>query len=261
MKCKICDQSTKELFQTKVLGKYDVKYFQCESCHFGQTEEPFWLEEAYNSPINHSDTGLVLRNQRLSKIVSSILFFFFPKSLKGLDFAGGFGMFTRMMRDIGFDFYWTDPYVKNELSRGFEMKPGVNYDVITSFESFEHFDKPWEEFEKIKALGKNLILSTEPISHPAPASKDWWYYAPEHGQHVAFWTPKAFEVLAKKAGMHYYNLDNVHLITEKKMGLIARLLFKFKYAKHIMYLAYFFISPFLKTKTFSDMELMKPSNH
>ncbi len=37
-----------------------------------------------------------------------------------LDYAGGYGVFTRLMRDIGFDFYWHDPYTQNLFANGFE---------------------------------------------------------------------------------------------------------------------------------------------
>ena len=43
------------------MDKYDVKYFLCGNCGFVFTEEPYWLNEAYKSAINISDTGIVTR--------------------------------------------------------------------------------------------------------------------------------------------------------------------------------------------------------
>lgn len=43
MTCKICNQKTKEIFQAKILNKYEIKYFHCEHCSFLQTEDPYWL--------------------------------------------------------------------------------------------------------------------------------------------------------------------------------------------------------------------------
>ena len=261
MECKICNSNCKALFKTKVLNKYDVEYFQCEECQFVQTEKPYWLEEAYNSPINHSDTGIVLRNQRLSRIVGSLIICFFDKKKEAVDYAGGFGMFTRMMRDIGFDFYWLDPYVKNELARGFEGEDGKKYHIATSFESFEHFDEVIKEAKRITKIADNLILSTEMIPLPPPKVEDWWYYAPEHGQHIAFYTLKSFRKLAQELGLHYYNLDNVHILAKNRLGGLANLVLRFKYAKHIFYLLSYFQFFFMRSKTFEDMEKMKPSNH
>ncbi len=55
---KITAGQTKLLFTAKVLGKYDVQYYQCVITGFIQTEEPYWLEEAYSSAITKLDIGL-----------------------------------------------------------------------------------------------------------------------------------------------------------------------------------------------------------
>jgi hypothetical protein len=79
MNCKICDNETSVLFEQTVLRKYPVKYHHCKSCNFIQTDEPYWLDEAYSSYINLSDVGLVLRNLRSANIVASILYFFMAR--------------------------------------------------------------------------------------------------------------------------------------------------------------------------------------
>ena len=178
--CKICNSQTNKIFNTKILKKYDVDYFQCTTCNFVQTERAYWLEESYRNPMNLSDTGIILRNRRSSRIVTSIIFLFFNKNFKFLDYAGGYGVFTRIMRDKGFDFYWDDPYTKNVLSRGFEKKQNQKFDVVTTFESFEHFDNPLHEIEKIFEISKNVIFSTELIPTKLPHPDEWWYYGREH---------------------------------------------------------------------------------
>ncbi|MBS1486820.1 MAG: class I SAM-dependent methyltransferase [Bacteroidetes bacterium] len=222
-----------------------------------QTEKPYWLTEAYQNPINLTDTGIVLRNLRLSRIVTSLLVLFFDHKKEFVDYAGGFGLFTRLMRDKGFDFYWTDPFTKNELARGFESAPDKKYHVATSFESFEHFENPSDELQKIVAIADNIILSTELLPQPIPRIHDWWYYAPEHGQHIAFYTKVAFQKLAEKNKKFYYNLDNVHLLTERKLSWLAELLLKFKYAKHLLFTLSFPCSLLLKSKTFDDADELK----
>ena len=113
MKCKICNTPAAAVFKSKLLLKYDVKYFQCSKCDYLFTEEPYWIEEAYKTSINSSDTGIIERNIYYSKIISGLLFFIFGKNFKYLDYAGGTGIFVRLMRDIGFDFYWMDLYSQN----------------------------------------------------------------------------------------------------------------------------------------------------
>jgi hypothetical protein len=113
MTCKICTQQAKQIFTAKILNKYDIKYYHCEHCGFLQTEEPFWLEEAYGESINVSDTGYMQRNLLLSQKLTILLRLFFYKNAKFVDYAGGYGVFVRLMRDIGFDFYWDDKYTTN----------------------------------------------------------------------------------------------------------------------------------------------------
>lgn len=253
MKCKICHNQSDVIFDAVVLYKYNVKYYQCKNCGFGQTEEPYWLQESYISPMNLSDTGVMFRSERMSKITTTLLYLFFNKNGTFLDYAGGLGVFTRQMRDIGFDFLWNDPYTKNELARGFEGDLNRKYDAVTTFESFEHFENPLEEIEKILQITDTIILTTDLISVPAPSHKDWWYYASEHGQHVAFYSKKSFREIAKKFGLNYYNAMNVHILTKQKIGFLGTSLFKIKYAKHLLYGSFYMINPFIKSKSITDM--------
>ena len=119
--CPICDSERKEIFTAKILHQYEIKYFLCDNCGLLQTEEPFWLNEAYSSAIADTDTGIVARNLSISKKLTCILYFLFNKEGKYLDIAGGYGLLTRLMRDIGFDFYWQDVYCQNIFAEGFEF--------------------------------------------------------------------------------------------------------------------------------------------
>lgn len=258
--CKICGKETHKVFNAKILYKYDVDYFQCSNCEFVQTEKEYWLEEAYQNSMNLTDTGIMHRNQRFSKITASIIILFFDKKLKFLDYAGGYGVFTRIMRDMGFDFYWNDPYTTNALARGFEQEEGIKYHAVTTFESFEHFVDPIKEVEKILELTDNIIFSTALTPKPLPQIDKWWYYGAEHGQHVALYSKKALDTLAKKFDMHYYNLDNMHIFSKKKINPLGALVLKFKYSKYLLYASYFLFYPFLKSRTADDMNSLKHSS-
>ena len=251
MNCKICGGKTTEVFKTKVLYTYDVQYFQCENCGFGQTETPYWLDEAYVSSMNLSDTGVMLRCERLSKITTSLIFLFYNTKGVFLDYAGGLGVFTRTMRDIGFDYFWSDPYTKNELARGFEGQLSRKYDLVTTFESFEHFEDPIAELQKILLLTDTIILTTDTIE--GKLDKNWWYIAPEHGQHIAFHSQKSFKEMARLNNLHYYNTGNVHILSRTKLGALGSAFLKFKFAKHLLYLGYFIFAPFIKTRAIDDM--------
>ena len=118
--CRICSFSAQEVFSSNLLNKYIVKYFQCSKCGYVQTETPFWLEEAYAKSINDSDTGMMMRSLWHRNVASTLIYLFFDKNGKFLDYGGGYGVFVRLMRDIGFDYYWQDKYRENLFAQGFE---------------------------------------------------------------------------------------------------------------------------------------------
>ena len=75
--CRVCKSTVLKIFSSHVLQKYSVEYFQCSRCEYIQTENPYWLEEVYNSPINVSDTGMILRNLWFRNVAATTIFFLF----------------------------------------------------------------------------------------------------------------------------------------------------------------------------------------
>ena len=181
MTCKICQQKMDDVFNALVLGKYKVSYYHCPQCGFLQTEDPYWLDEAYKDSINAADTGLLSRNIFFSKTTALLIYLLFDKDGVFLDYAGGFGVFTRLMRDIGFNFYWHDPMTQNLVAKGFEYNNFMpNFELLTTFESFEHFADPLIEIRKMLSISNNILFSTFLLPSSVPA-KDWWYYLFDHG--------------------------------------------------------------------------------
>ncbi len=252
MACKICNSETKHIFSGHILDKYNIKYHYCENCGFLQTEEPYWLDESYAESINVSDTGYIQRNINLSHKITVLLILFFNKKAKFLDYAGGYGVFARMMRDIGFDFYWDDLYTNNLFAKGFEHHKAHKYEAVTIFESFEHFVNPITEIENLLKHSENIILSTELLPNPIPPLDDWWYYGLDHGQHISFYGKKTFKFIANKYNLNYVNLGELHLLTEKKISNTQlRILYFTKLGLHKI------LQKQLKGKTWIDHLKMK----
>ncbi|MCJ7552618.1 MAG: class I SAM-dependent methyltransferase [Ignavibacteriaceae bacterium] len=257
MNCKICNSSAPLVFKEKVLKKYDVEFYQCDKCGFLFSEEPYWIEEAYGNAITYSDSGIILRNIQFSKICSVTIDLFFNRKDRFLDYAGGYGLFTRMMRDYGFDFYWTDKYCENLFAKGFEHDEKVDskFEIVTAFEVFEHFVDPVVELEKILSFSNNVIFSTELLSQPIPDPKEWWYYSFIHGQHISFYTYKSLSLLAKRFNLNFYSMGNIHIITDKKLNeFLLKLLKKASLAFLFDVLKFRY-----KSKTFDDHLLMSKS--
>ncbi len=254
--CRVCKMQAEAFFSTVLLQKYSVKYFKCSKCGYVQTEEPYWLEEAYNTPINDSDTGMIMRNLWLKNITSTLIFFIFDSQGKFLDYGGGYGVFVRLMRDVGFDFYWQDKHTENLFARGFEFSESdnTNVELLTCYEAFEHFIDPIAELENLLSISRNILLSTEFIQEPPPSPDEWWYYGSEHGQHIGFFQKKTFEYLAEKHNLHFYtNGQNIHLLTDKQF--LTPPFFKWitKVSKYTTPL----IQKRMQSLTWKDMEKLK----
>lgn len=225
VQCRICTSTARLAFQHKVLGKYDVSYYFCANCGVVQTEDPYWLEEAYESPVAAADTGILVRNLDLARVTSLILFFLFDRRGRFLDAAGGYGLFTRLMRDIGFDYYWTDRYSPNLVAKGFEMSEGgdLPYTAVTAFEVMEHLPDPVAFVDELlKSTGSDtIIFSTELFAGEPPAPDEWWYYAFPTGQHISFYQKRTLELIGKRFGMNLYSSGTFHVWTRASINPLA----------------------------------------
>lgn len=255
MQCKVCAKDAVPVFQAKILGKYQAQYFHCRSCSYLTAENPFWLEEAYHDPINLTDTGILERNLYAAEKSAVLIYSLFDKNAIFLDYAGGHGILARRMRDIGFDYYTQDLYTPNILAKGFDYRADTgDIELITTFESFEHFVQPREEIEKMLAISKSIFFSTWLLPDPIPKPDDWWYYGLEHGQHISFYSKQTLEYLAGKYNLNFYsNGSNLHLITVKKVDGK-----KFnKILKNSGKIFYKKVRKVLKSRTVTDMDFLR----
>ena len=252
MKCRICNTENESCFTGKLLQKYDVDYFHCNICSYVQTEEPFWLEEAYSRSINLTDTGYMVRNIHYSKRITILLSLLFDKEAIFLDYAGGYGVFVRLMRDIGFDFYWDDKFTENLFSAGFEWNNKLKISAITSFESFEHFVNPMDEIQTLLEISDTLIFSIELLPKSIPKPADWWYFGLDHGQHISFFSKRTLRYIAKKQGLNYYGVGSLHVLTKRSISTWKLLAIRFnRLGLHNVLARYL-----LQSKTWSDYNKM-----
>lgn len=223
--CNICNNELRKVFTKKVLKKYDVTYSQCKNCGLLQPENVYWLEEAYRSPISTTDSGYLGRNILMSRITLVIFYSLFKTKDAFLDFAGGYGLFARLMNDYGLKFFWEDKYTQGIFAGGLEYN-NQKIKAVTCFECFEHFQDPVTEFKKILELSNTVLFSTTLLSEKdLPDTETWGYYGFEHGQHIAFYTEKSLRTLAEMFNLHFYtDGKNIHMITHKK---ISNILFTF----------------------------------
>ena len=221
--CRICGGSSIPFDRALILGRHSTAYSACENCGFVQTGEPHWLDEAYELPIADSDVGLVSRSLSMAKFVAQLESLFLDPRGRILDFGGGYGITVRLLRDLGFDAWRLDPYCRNLFAGGFEAPAerdgeAPDFDLVTAFEVAEHLPNPMPTFQQLFDRAESLLFSTELVPEPLPNLGDWDYYAPDHGQHVAFYTRKSLEIIAAESGKRLYtNGRSLHLMTSRKL--------------------------------------------
>lgn len=222
--CQICGNVMNMVFEAAVLGKHCINYYLCDACGFVRTESPYWLEESYSEAIAATDVGLVNRNLNNSKILEPVITRLFGEDAICIDVGGGYGLLTRLLRDIGFDCYSWDKYCDNIFARDFEAEEGKKSDVLLAFEVMEHLEDPAEFVaDKMREHGcRSLIFSTQLYSEVIP-DKDWWYFSFETGQHISIFTRRTLVTLAESLGLSYYRIKgDIHIITDKPVGFIDR---------------------------------------
>jgi hypothetical protein len=222
-RCRVCGEDTLPFGSARILASLDVDYYRCQACGFVQTEEPYWLERAYEQPIAKIDVGILSRNLALADTAAAAISILLESDGRFLDWGGGYGILVRLMRDRGFDFYWRDPFCDNLFAQGFEWTDGTRAEAVTAFEVLEHLPRPVDDCARMAEIADNFLISTLLLPEPAPAPGDWWYYAPEGGQHVSLYSRRSLTVLADQLGMFVASNRgrSVHLFTRSRKAARA----------------------------------------
>jgi hypothetical protein len=130
-------------------------------------------------------------------------------------------MFTRLMRDFGFDFYWSDKYCQNLLALGFDYKATMgNCNAVTAMEVMEHLTDPVGFVQETldSADSDTLIFTTELYKGAPPKPDDWWYYTFATGQHIGFFQRRTLETIGKRLGLHFSSANGLHILSRSPVN-------------------------------------------
>jgi hypothetical protein len=124
------------------------------------------------------------------------------QSVIGLDYGGGNGKTSDLMRQSGWTFDSCDPFGRTNMSPAYEGQ----YNFCSAIEVFEHSPDPVATLREVldKASSERvMVMIGTGLCDGIVASETrlaWWYAAPRNG-HVSLYSSKSLELLGAKFGL------------------------------------------------------------
>jgi hypothetical protein len=197
--CRLCGARAHFWNTKRLLNRYDVSYYLCSQCGSLETEQPYWLEVAYDVTGLGDDVGAAQRTIDMVLKTSALLDRIgLPADAECIDFGGGLGLFTRLMRDRGINFFSYDLYAQPFFSdrHGLTSLAGRSPAVMTAFEVVEHFTDPADDLGQLFESRPALVIATTELFTGQDLS--WPYFAEGTGQHIFFYSRRALTEIAKR---------------------------------------------------------------
>jgi hypothetical protein len=213
--CRLCGGAVQHRFDGLLLHRHRAHYAECSACGSLQTQPPHWLDEAYaEGNLSRLDTGAAQRN--LDNLGAVLVLARVLGLQQVVDHGGGDGLLVRLLRDRllqarVFDRHAQPRYAAGfavegtSLGRGADMGTGTGTgtgqtwpQLVLAFEVLEHFAQPATDLDALfDTQPLALLVSTDAWAGQGP---DWWYLAPDTGQHVFFYSRRALAQIAAQRG-------------------------------------------------------------
>ena len=184
-----------------------IYYFLCPTCGFLFAPEfGVWTPQDYARFIYNADYHRVDPDfdGTRAQVNAEGLLKLFPDSagIRHLDYGGGDGQLSRILRNAGWDSESYDPYAGN----GSVLPEDARFNLITSFEVFEHVADPHPLLATLSKHLANpgLLIFSTMLSDghlQRPRRIDWWYISPRNG-HISIYSERTLRHLAERYGFH-----------------------------------------------------------
>jgi SAM-dependent methyltransferase len=123
-------------------------------------------------------------------------------AIKHLDYGGGSGLLSRILKESGWQSYSYDPFVDKCLA----ISEIGKFNLITAFEVFEHVPNVTELMSNIRSLllpdGIVLFSTLLLDGNINPNERlTWWYASPRNG-HINLFSKNSLAILAQQHGFN-----------------------------------------------------------
>lgn len=186
-----------------------IHYSRCTACGFcfapeiARWELDRFAQLIYNEDYVQVDPDYLDTRPRANADSLQRMFATRRESIRHLDYGGGNGLLSRLLREDGWDSSSYDPFVDKETAIGGLGK----FDLVTAYEVFEHVPDPGQLLGNLAALTKpdGIILFSTLVSDGQIGSSgllDWWYAAPRNG-HISLYSRDSLGLLARRYGFQF----------------------------------------------------------
>ena len=185
-----------------------VYYCLCRACGFlfapeflDWSRERF-IERIYNADYLQVDPEYLDKRPQQNSSALDEMFGAHKGGFSHLDFGGGDGCLSRLLREDGWDSASWDPFFDPDSSLD-----GRKFDLITAFEVFEHAPDPHAMMRQlVSAANEGAFVYFSTFTHDravkADQRIDWWYVAPRNG-HVSIFSRYSLSLLGDRYGFRH----------------------------------------------------------
>ncbi|WP_377806248.1 glycosyltransferase (plasmid) [Azospirillum sp. A29] len=210
--CRLCGGNAIRVFEATLLGRHRVGYWECTQCACLQTDPPHWLDEANRADSVMLDVGAAQRSITLSLTVPPLLEQLgVGANTSCLDWGGGDGLFTRLMRDRGFAFFLHDDRTGNRYAQGFARTDAATavFPVTTALKVLEQLPDPARDLDRVFAADSDIVIATAQLYRGE--GPDWPQLSPNTGRSVFFYSLRGLDMLAQRYGMRLHSNGQTHV--------------------------------------------------
>lgn len=222
--CPICHSESNYFSTIAIRAGISGEYHSCTSCKFIYAQNPSWLEGSFTDALNSLDIGSVDRCNIVADFVEVLANSLKIDNPQVLDWGGGYGLLTRILRDRGIRCAHHDPYTEPLFAENIALQPDARFDLIVLSEVMLHMTDPISTLTELLKLSDNIMFTA--VIAPPDVTPDWWYFMPDTGQHVAIFSQQTIPELG--VALKVKTLSDkqfFHLVAKDQPGFLTRLLF------------------------------------
>jgi SAM-dependent methyltransferase len=210
---KSCEES-KGLFLE--LSGFLIDYMLCSRCGFcfapqiaNWSLEEF-EERIYNDQYIKVDPDYVDARPRLNAANLISLFGEHAGSIRHLDYGGGSGLLSSLLKESNWNSSSYDPFVNRDVN----PEEIGKFDLVSAFEVFEHVPEPRELMKKLRSIlsSSGMVVFSTVVSdgNIYPNQRLNWSYASPRNGHISLFSRQSLHLLAEENGFHFSSLSDIY---------------------------------------------------